>query len=120
MDTSILREWLGAGGVPVKHETAAIRAFICEYCPENVAAKWWEFAKDPIAAVIRQHLQLKHEMKIFVPNEEALNMCRRCGCCIRLKVHVPIEHIKNHITPEQLAEYARACWIKNVIRKSKT
>ena len=117
MDTSVLRAWLGAGGAPVEQKTAEIRSFICEYCPENVAPEWWEFAKQPVAEVIRVWIQAKSELRLHVQNEDKLGMCKKCGCAISLKVFTPIDHILNHTTQEQLEDYPHACWIKQLGRR---
>lgn len=114
MTLAALKDWLGEGGTPVNSGLAAQRAVICRDCPENRAPLWWEkMTKEPIAAVIRSQLALKHDLNLAVEHEDDLHMCRVCGCCIRLKVWVPISHIKKHTSPEQLLKFPNWCWIRD-------
>ena len=106
----ILQAWFGEDGYPVDRALANERAKICETCVENRGALWWErFSKDPIAQVIKIHLDTKHKAQLTVDNEGKLNMCRLCGCCLMLKVHVPIHFIATHTDPTKFPEH---CWIK--------
>lgn len=109
----ILQAWFGEDGYPVEQDQANRRALVCENCPENRGALWWEkFSKDPIAQVIRIHLETKQKAKLTVPNEDNLHMCRICGCCLMLKVHVPIRFVAAHLNQEQLNRFPDYCWIK--------
>lgn len=107
-----LVEWLGSGGEVVDASRAIGRANICEQCPLNIPGKWWEIAKDAIADTIRACLEVKQAMKLSVPNEESLFMCRGCGCNIRLKVWTPLKHIKGNLTSEQARKLVDHCWIR--------
>lgn len=115
---AILKDWLGDGANPVALEAAEQRAGVCttgnngEPCPLNVEPKWWERSKLGIAEIIRNHLEVKNEMNLRVSSEELLHMCRACGCALPLKVHVPIEHIKDHIKPEMMERLVPYCWIR--------
>jgi len=109
----LLQDWLGEGGEPVSHELAAARAKICETCPENSHPLWWEHTKDIIADIIKKQLELKHVMQLRVPNEDFLHMCRQCGCCVRLKVHTPMEYIRKHTLKRQLEAFPEHCWQRN-------
>jgi len=102
-----LLDWLGSGGQPVVPELAQARASICETCVENRAPRWWEVVKDPVADCILELLEVKTAMNLRVENEEKVNMCRVCGCCIRLKVWVPIQHVSQN--KEKFPEH---CWIR--------
>ena len=116
MSLSTLTSWLGAGGKPVERWQAEQRAPVCEICPKNKAPRWWEkMLHEPIAAAIREQLALKHEMNLAVPNEEDLSMCQVCGCCTRLKIWTPIEHIVSHMQPED--HYPDNCWIPQEIAR---
>lgn len=101
-------EWLGGGGVPVSQTQADMRSHICETCPKNVENGWWDRVKSAIAYAIRSHLEQKNMMGLRVFNEDKLGMCKACGCCIKLKVWVPIEHIRNHPSVENFPPW---CWI---------
>jgi hypothetical protein len=111
-----LKEWLGDGGKVVPQEKADSRALACTRgnggnpCPRNIAPRWWNVVKHESADAIKRHLALKHSLKIYTPSDDSLHMCGDCGCCLSLKVHVPIEYIKSHTTPEQLAKYKEKPW----------
>ncbi len=112
---AVLDDWLGVGANPVPLHQAELRASTClsgrggRPCQYNRAPNWWQrFVTDPIAKAIRGHLEVKNGIGLRVEKEESLHMCSRCGCCLALKVHVPIEHIKAHHKPEyQLPAW---CW----------
>lgn len=108
----ILRDWLGKKGIPVAKELAESRAMICVSCPKNVEPNWWDRVLNRIALMIRHQLELKHEMGLWVSKEGDINMCQACGCCLRLKVHVPLEHIKDHTSDEVLRAMPDFCWIR--------
>jgi hypothetical protein len=107
---STLLSWLGAGGKPVAHDLAVARARICEACPHNVEPRWWETAKDTVAETIRIWLEEKNKLDLRVPNEDALGMCKTCGCCNRLLVHTPFDHIRKNMTGQEAAKYPDTCW----------
>lgn len=111
----ILADWLGSGN-PVHPMVSEARAAICGKCVENREPNWWDkHIKEPVAHWIRSELELKRHMGISVPNEESLGICRVCGCCNALAVHVPIVHIKDHTTKEMLSKFPDACWKKKEI-----
>lgn len=118
---AILKDWLGDGGIPVALEVAERRANVCtagnngQPCPMNVEPRWWEKSKLGVAEVIRNHLEVKNEMNLRVSSEDSLHMCRACGCALPLKVHVPIEHIKEHSNPEANQRFVPYCWITKEI-----
>src|SRR5690242_13556696 len=107
---STLRSWLGDGGLPVETELANRRAGICRSCPENRSPRWWEKHSNYIASWIRLALALKNGLGYVVDREDNLHMCRKCGCALPLKVHVPIEHIRKHVSDENLKQYPAFCW----------
>jgi hypothetical protein len=107
----ILSEWLGHGGYPVSLARANDRALVCMDCPQNRKSKWWETAKDAIAAAICEHLEVKNKLNMHVAVENDLGMCKPCGCCTRLKIHVPIEHIARHLPSDAVSKFPKHCWI---------
>lgn len=115
----IIADWLGEGGKPVEQNLAEMRAFICELCPENAAPGWWDRFKTAIALAIRAALEVKHSMKLELSNEDKLHMCRVCGCCLRLKCWVPLEHLADHTSPEQLTKFPHSCWIPFEIKRNR-
>ena len=118
----LLKDWLGDDCATVPMEQAEIRSLACtrgedgRKCMFNVAPGWWnllEQAKNEIAQTIRAELELKNHLSLRVENDDALHMCMVCGCCMKLKVFTPIEHIKAHTTPERADLYPSWCWIKH-------
>src|SRR5260221_12430720 len=111
---AILDDWLGDGGLPVSLPQAEARAFICKSCPLNVSPNWWhKFFMDPIARAICQTISIKNQIELKLSSEEEVHMCKGCGCAIKLKVHVPIKHIKAHHKPEH--KYDERCWVTKEI-----
>lgn len=112
----VLRAWLGSGGKPVEREEAAARLAVCINCQENRPGKWWEVHfTEPIAEEIRKHLAVKHHVGLELEGEEKTGMCRACGCCIRLKVWCPSEHIKDHTDQALKEKFPQFCWIKRIL-----
>lgn len=123
---ALLKDWLGSDGAMVPMEQAESRSVACTHghsgmkCPFNVAPGWWnliEQAKNEIAQTIRAQLELKKHLSLRVENDDSMHMCHVCGCCMKLKVFTPIEHIKAHTTPVQMALYPSWCWIRKEIEK---
>lgn len=108
----VLREWLGAGGTPVKIEVAEVRSKICPHCPHNVRGNWLDRLKREAADIIRRHLAAKAGLNLSVSNEQELGFCEVCGCCLSLKVWTPTEHIMHHTDPHDLYEYPDFCWVR--------
>ncbi len=109
---AILREWLGADGVPVSIDDATRRSRVCLTCPENRAPRWWETAKEKIARIIKRHLAVKNRVGLKVESEELLGICRVCRCVLPLKIHVPIKHVEAHTAPDEWEKFPRWCWIR--------
>lgn len=117
---SLLLDWLGnSDGQAVPAQLAEWRASVCtagnlgQPCRFNTAPNWWHTIKSAIAETIRKELALKHQLSYRTSRDSSLHMCKVCGCCLPLKVHVPIRHIKEH-TPDSL-EFPAYCWIKREI-----
>jgi len=119
----IIADWLGAGGVPVIQRKADDRALCCVFgnegkpCPNNKAAHWWKKTKGSIADAIKDMLSIKNELEMKAANEDDLHMCSSCGCCLKLKVWVPIEHVQKVIDEKTLCELPAYCWMKLEIAK---
>jgi len=112
---AITKDWLGDGMQPVSRDLAEARAIVCAACPLNSHGTWWEISKDAVAEAIRRYIHFKNHIAVRVSNEDRLFMCSACGCATRLKVHVPIEHIKKNTTPEVMAKLDPNCWIRKEI-----
>lgn len=106
-----MKEWLGMGAIPVDQEIAEERADICRTCPENVKGSGWiDRLKAEVAATIRDHLNVKNELELSVPEENEIGFCKQCGCVLTLKVWCPIEHILSHTSQSELKEFPDFCW----------
>lgn len=109
----VLTSWLTDGSSPVAPELAQKRGEICAKCPLNVTGDWWEkISKQPAAEVIKKWIEIKNEMKIGVPIESEVGLCRACGCVLRIKLHEPLKYILENTTPETMARYVPECWVK--------
>lgn len=119
----LLKDWLGDGTDPVSQVRAEHRANACAFgdngmpCSMNREPNWWERFKSSIAETIRSELELKHHLELKVSSEDALHMCAACGCCIKLKVWTPTEHIKAHLNEAQIAKTTSFCWMKKELRQ---
>lgn len=113
---ALLADWIGHGLRPVQPKHAEWRSSVClhgwkgEPCPLNRVPNWWDKVKNEIAETIRAELHLKERLKLKVKDEERLNMCKPCGCCLRLKVWTPANHIKAHTPRKVLSQMPRFCW----------
>lgn len=118
-----IKDWLGEGA-HVPTEQASGRAAVClkgnqgSECPHHHSPKWWEIFKNPIADAIKRQIELKARMKLSTPHDENLAMCSACGCCMSVKIWVPIKHVKAHTTPEMMEKFPPYCWQKREIEIS--
>ncbi len=119
----LLKDWLGNKAIPVESDIAENRSLACCFgdhgkpCPMNVEPNWWERVKDKIANTIRQQLQIKKNLDLWTAKEGDLSMCKICGCCLKLKIHVPIEYVRQHTTTKQFNEFPAWCWIRKEIEE---
>ncbi len=105
--------WLGDGGDPVVQELAQQRCNTCLLCPKNQNQPIWEALTAPVANQLRQQIELKAKMKLVVEGEDGLHTCTACGCVTSLKVWVPINHIKETTSLEELH---KDCWILSELK----
>ena len=111
-----LTDWLGEGLHPVSQALADHRSLACvsgnngEPCPHNKAPRWWEKAKDSIAEHMRRQVEIQNQLEITTPFQDSLHVCELCGCCMRLKVHVPMKHIKAHTPEGRFERMPPFCW----------
>lgn len=118
----LLVDWLGDGGEPVSQILAEHRAYACTHgdngypCKFNVEPGWWDkHVKEPIAETIRADLELKKRLRLHVSSEDALAMCKPCGCCMKLKIWTPLKHIRGHTPPEVFEKFPSWCWQRKEI-----
>lgn len=122
----LVRDWLGKDAVTVSRSLAEQRSVACtmgdngKRCHLNVEPGWWDRIKNMIAETIRRQLAIKNKMELKVTREDELFMCRGCGCCLKLKVWVPLEHIKSHTSAKQLKSMPSWCWIRMEIEHGDT
>ncbi len=81
-------------------------------CSNNVEPNWWNRIKSAIADVICDQLSLKHRFSVSTKFDEGLHMCKSCGCCLKLKVHTPIAHIKDNTSQAAIDSMPDYCWMK--------
>lgn len=106
-------EWLDAGAPSVDKALAESRAQVCVQCPMNGEGDFTTWFTKPAAAAIKKHVEMLQEKKLSTSVDEKLNICTACLCPMKLKVHMPLEIIKNHLSDEVLDELRKApgCWI---------
>lgn len=108
----IVAEMFGPQG-PVSPELANKRASICSECPLNEKGDWTRWFTVPASAIVRQMLEVVHNMKLSTPYDDKLVFCSACSCPLKGKVWAPLEHIKAHTPQESLDRVDPKCWIRN-------
>lgn len=114
IDTSVVEEWLGAGGKHAGIAVATHRALVCQDCPGNQKAGWKDLLTVAGAKALREYLGVKNMMALSTNLDKDLGMCAACKCVLELKIWAPIDHIHNHLTApqrEKLYEYNQKCWV---------
>jgi hypothetical protein len=112
----IVTDWLGHGGHVVSPEQAQARADVCtgrlsgSPCPKNGAPITVE---KEVAEGIKTVVELKNHLKLRVLGEKKLHTCHVCLCHLPTKVHVPLEHIMRHTSPEELNDFVDGCWLRS-------
>lgn len=107
----VLSDWIGAGAHPVEQAEADRRAAICEKCPQNGHGDWTSWFTLPAAAEIRTLLESAKQADLKTALDDKLGVCEACLCPLKLKVHVPLDHIKTHISATAKASLDKRCWI---------
>jgi len=111
---SAIIDWLGQGANPVPSEEASRRAEICAGCKWNNQGDWSSFFTRPVSEGIMRQLKVRSDIGLSTPNDKKLNVCEICSCPLKLKVHVPMETIREHVPKnvlEDLAQNASWCWM---------
>jgi len=101
----ILIEWLGSGGEPVPFDLANNRASACLRCPKNKPNT--QRVENSAAEIIRRHDMIRNATQLRTNHDTKLHNCEVCGCYLKLKVWVPLEHI-----PDESEKFPDNCWIK--------
>ena len=106
-------EWIDSGAPPAPRETSEFRALTCSQCPKNGKGDFTSWFTRPASEVIGKQIERINGMKLTTSFDTVLNVCEVCLCPLKVKVHTPTQFIKNHTTPEVLAELRTVpnCWI---------
>ena len=107
----VLLDWLGAGAQAVPASMAEERARVCSDCPQNQTGDWTSWFTAPASALIREKLSARDSMGFQTQYDDQLNVCAACSCPLKLKVHVPINHISARMNAETKAKLDPRCWI---------
>lgn len=87
----------------VEPRQADERAKTCLSCPENLRGVCTTC--DGLEGFVRTLVGVHRA----TPYDAALGACGRCGCLLRVKVHIPIEHLA---PTSKITEYPEGCWIR--------
>lgn len=113
----ILTRWLGSGGRPVSGDISQRRADVCNTVAQGSRCPFNEPGFKPterIAEIIRSQMEEKNKLALTVKGEENLHTCILCWCDLKLKVHVPLEHIISGTPAPMLEKFKREqpkCWL---------
>jgi hypothetical protein len=107
-----LADWLGSNQVPVTLDHAEVRAKTCLNCPHNIEPNWWDRVKEVAAHWIQRELEEKHKLQLNTRLDDQLHMCAVCGCCLKLKIWVPPERIRQAAPPEKLHQTPFYCFMR--------
>jgi hypothetical protein len=108
---AVLVDWLGQGGVPVMPNVAEARAKVCSDCPLNQKGDLLDFFTQAAAGLMRSALGLRETLSFKTSYDSQLNVCSGCGCVLKLKVHVPIQHIEAKMPDGQKEKLDPRCWV---------
>lgn len=112
--TTLLDWWVSSGRRKVPLEEANRRAAICATCVFNA---------EPAGCTNCNKGVLPNLAKAIVGGEptayeNSLQSCFVCGCALSAKVHLPLDVLKAHIKPAQLAQFPpphpgfAGCWLR--------
>lgn len=113
----VLQDWLEDGGcIPVERNLAEKRAAICIACPQNSHGDLTSIFTVPASAQIKALLNRAKSEKMETSVDDKLGVCAACLCPLKLKVHVPIDHIREHLTEDAKNHLDKNCWIVHNIK----
>lgn len=107
-----LADWWLGGQPPVSQDHAEARARICRICPLNQDESLFEALAGKAAVAVKRAMELKHRLKLTLPDEQELKICSACGCCLKLKPWVPLSVILKDGVPDYFEKLAPMCWIR--------
>ena len=108
-----LNDWIDSGEPAVEQEEADHRAGICVACPLNGQGGLEVWFTAPASEAIKRQFQKLEARKLATPHDATLGICSACSCPMRLKVWTPMHFIKEHLSPDVIAELrnGKDCWI---------
>lgn len=108
---SLFNWWMG-GERPVSYNVASRRSHVCLICPLNRPETDFEIVTGTVASLTKEVMAFRHRQKMTLPDEHLLGVCDACGCDLKLKLHVPMNHILETMKEEQLQALDPKCWIR--------
>ena len=103
--TEVLGKWIIAGKPMVPQELADSRSEVCAGCSFNQDAKDCQVCAWPVLTRLVSKLLGDRKSK----RHADLKACASCGCSLKLKCHIPLEHLKASFSyGEALPGW---CWI---------
>lgn len=108
---AILAEWIGDGASPVPATEANRRADICAACPKNERGNLENWFTVFASETIRKQIASAQDLKLTTQSDAKLGVCTACLCPLKLKVHVPLENIKNHLPDRIRTALDPRCWV---------
>ncbi len=108
---ALLAEWDEQGAVPVNPIESTRRAAICAGCPQNRTGDLTRWFTVPASETIRRQIEEVQNLDLKTPHDGELNVCQACLCPLKLKVHVPIDLIRKHLSDQAKSALDARCWI---------
>lgn len=107
-----LLSWLGEGAKPVSEELANARAANCAECPlNNKDIQLTTLYTVRLANMLRRQLEARRDLQLATAYDDRIGVCMGCACPLKLKVHVGIRHIGDHMPEFVRKDLAPGCWV---------
>jgi len=110
---AVLLEWEKSGQPPVDSTVSARRAEVCAACPQNGSANLTDWFTVPLSEYIRKQIGRLNAMNLTTPSDDKLGTCKVCLCPLKLKVHAPLQLVRDHLIDEVKNALPAHCWIVN-------
>lgn len=95
----------------VAPEISQRRAEVCAPCRFNTEGDLLSFFTRQASEAIRKALEIVRGENLTTTRDGKLGVCSVCDCPLRLKVHFPIERIKQKMPQEVREKLPEWCWI---------